>query len=274
MLDKKRQGKKITMLTAYDFFMAKLVDGAGVDAILVGDSLGMVVLGYETTTSVTMDDMIRHASAVRRGAVSALVIGDMPYNSYSDPVIAVKNAKRFAEESKCDAVKLEGECYEAIKAILDVGIPVLGHLGLTPQTAQEFKVQGKEIADAEKIIGASEELERVGCFAVVLECIPFELARLVSSRLKIPTIGIGAGVDCDGQVLVINDLLGLFDRFKPKFVKKFADLGIVAQEAIKRYKDAVEKREFPGPENSYAMNKDNLQKVKYSLEKSINGTAS
>ncbi len=258
---KKRDGKKIVMLTAYDYFLAKMVDEAGVDGILVGDSLGMVVLGYESTLHVTMDDMIRHAQAVRRGIKRALLIGDMPYKSFDNPMAAVQNARRFVEEAGCDAVKLEGESYEAASTIIKSGIPVLGHLGLTPQTASEFKVQGKDASVAKEIMEAAKRLAGLGCFGILLECIPAELAEIVTSKLSVPTIGIGAGPACDGQILVLNDLLGLFDRFMPKFAKKYADLGAMAKEAVLQYKDEVEKNEFPKRENSFTMKKEELEKI-------------
>jgi 3-methyl-2-oxobutanoate hydroxymethyltransferase len=256
---KKKEKKKITMLTAYDYFMAKIVDEVGIDAILVGDSLGMVVLGYESTTHVTMDDMIRHAMAVRRGSKSSLLIGDMPYKSFDEPDNAVKNARRFIKESGCEAVKLEGESYEAASRIIKNDIPVLGHLGLTPQTAKEFKVQGKDATGAEAILNASLRLEKVGCFGIVLECVPAELAALISSRLSIPTVGIGAGPDCDGQVLVLNDILGLYDRFLPKFAKRYANLGEAAKEAIATFKKEVELKEFPKREHSFTMKEEELK---------------
>lgn len=258
---KKRGGEKITMLTAYDYFMAKVVDEAGIDAVLVGDSLGMVVLGYESTVNVTMDDMIRHAGAARRGVKRALLIGDMPYGSFETKDLAVRNAGRFIEEAGCDAVKVEGEPYEEISAIIKRNIPVLGHLGLTPQTAAEFKVQGKDAASARTMVDAAKRLEEFGCFGIILECIPSELARIVTSSISIPTVGIGAGPKCDGQVLVINDLLGLFDRFLPKFAKKYADLGSAAKDAVSRYKEEVEKGIFPGKEHSFAMPKKELEKI-------------
>ncbi|MBU4376050.1 MAG: 3-methyl-2-oxobutanoate hydroxymethyltransferase [Candidatus Omnitrophica bacterium] len=260
--NKKRSGKKITMLTAYDYFLAKIVDEAGIDVVLVGDSLGMVVLGYESTVNVTMDDMIRHTQAARRGIKRSLLIGDMPYKSFETVEAAAKNAKRFVEEAGCDAVKLEGESYEAVSAIIKCGIPVLGHLGLTPQTAVEFKVQGKNAEAAKAIADAARRLERLGCFSIVLECIPSELAEIITSNISIPTIGIGAGPACDGQVLVLNDLLGMFDRFMPKFAKKYADVGAIAKEAVSRYKEEVEKGIFPKKENSFTMRKEELEKIK------------
>lgn len=259
---KKKDGKKITMLTAYDYFMAKIVDEAGIDAILVGDSLGMVVLGYESTTQVTMDDMIRHSMAVRRGVKSSLIIGDMPYKSFDEPHKAVQNARRFIDEAGCDAVKLEGESYEATSAILKNGIPVLGHLGLTPQTAKEFKVQGRNAASARSILNASRRLAEVGCFAIVLECIPSELAAMISSSLSIPTIGIGAGPNCDGQVLVLNDILGLYDKFQPKFAKRYTNLGDAAKSAILSFKEEVGRGDFPKREHSFIMKKEELEKLK------------
>ena len=260
-LREKKNQSKITMLTAYDYFMARLVEDASLDAILVGDSLGMVVLGYEGTTKVTMDDMIRHAAAVRRGAENTLVIGDMPYKSFENPTEAIKNAKRCRDEAGSDAVKLEGESYDETKAILKEGVPVLGHLGLTPQTAKEFKVQGKTAKAAKDILDASLRLEGAGCFAIVLECIPRRLAGIISSKLSIPTIGIGAGPDCDGQVLVLNDILGLYDRFAPKFAKRYKDLGSEAREAIKTYKEEVEKGIFPTSEHSFKIKKEELEKL-------------
>ena len=259
---KKQKGEKITMLTAYDSFMAKIVDEAGIDTILVGDSLGMVVLGYDSTTHVTMNDMIRHSLAVRRGVKRALLIGDMPYKSFDTAEVAVKNARRFTKEADCDAVKLEGESFEATSAIIKAGIPVLGHLGLTPQTAAEFKVQGKDVVSAGGILKSALNLEKVGCFAIVLECIPAELAAIISSRLSIPTIGIGAGINCDGQVLVINDILGLYDKFLPKFAKRYVNLGVSAREAISKYKEEVENGEFPKKVNSFTMKKEELEKLK------------
>lgn len=259
---KKRDGKKIVMLTAYDYFLAKVVDEAGIDAVLVGDSLGMVVLGYESTVNVTMDDMIRHTQAARRGVKRALLIGDMPYKSFETIEVAVRNARRFTEEAGCDAVKLEGESYEAASAIIKCGIPVLGHLGLTPQTAAEFKAQGKDAEAARAIVDAAARLEDLGCFSIILECIPSELAEIVTSKISIPTIGIGAGPACDGQILVLNDVLGLFDRFLPKFAKRYADIGMIAKEAVFKYKEEVEKGVFPKKENSFTMRKEELEKLK------------
>lgn len=255
---KKRDGKKITMLTAYDYPMARLVDDAGIDVILVGDSLGMVVLGYESTVPVTMDEMIHHSKAVRRGTKYAFLIGDMPFMSYQvSREEAIRNAGRFMKEAGCDAVKLEGgyEVLEVTKAIVDAGIPVLGHLGLTPQTVSKlggFRVQGKSQEAADKILDQAVKLEEAGCFGIVLECVPDRVAKAITEKIRIPTIGIGAGPYCDGQVLVVNDMVGLFDRFVPKFVKQYVKLSESIGAGLKRYKEEVENGTFPGKEHSCA----------------------
>jgi 3-methyl-2-oxobutanoate hydroxymethyltransferase len=256
---KKAQGEKITMLTAYDYATALAIDRAEIDTILVGDSLGMVVLGYENTLPVTMDDMIHHCKAVARGAQFALLIGDMPFMSYQASVKeAVRNAGRFLQEGGMDAVKLEGgrERREAIEAIVGAGIPVQGHLGLTPQSVHQlggFKAQGKSASAAQRLVEDAMILQEAGCFSLVLESIPARLGTLVSERLDIPTIGIGAGVGCDGQVLVTHDLLGLFDRFTPRFVKKYAEFHDVMAEAFTGYKKDVESSAFPTQEHSVEM---------------------
>ncbi len=265
-IQKKKNSQKITMLTAYDYPMAKLVDQAGIDIILVGDSLGMVVLGYDSTLPVTMDDMIRHTQAVRRGTEYALLVGDMPYKSYDTETNAVKNAERFMKDAGCDAVKLEGgtESLAAARAILKAGIPVMGHLGLTPQSVEKlggYKVQGKTPEAAKVIIDDAKKLEKVGCFSIVLECIPSEIARIITSELKVPTIGIGAGVDCDGQVLVINDMVGLFDRFVPKFVKQYIKLSAQIVDGIKAYKREVEDGSFPTKEHEFKIKTEELKKI-------------
>ena len=256
---KKAQNQSVTMLTAYDYATALAIDRAGIDSILVGDSLGMVVLGYENTLPVTMEDMIHHCQAVARGARYALLIGDMPFMSYQASVNeAVRNAGRFLKEGGMDAVKLEGgrERLPAIEAIISAGIPVQGHLGLTPQSVHllgGFRAQGKTAAAARKLIEDAHALQEAGCFSLVLETIPARLARLLSERLEIPTIGIGAGVGCDGQVLVTHDLLGLFDRFTPRFVKKYADLHNEMAQAFVAYKADVESNTFPAEEHSIEM---------------------
>jgi len=266
--DKKRDGKKITMLTAYDYPMARLVDDAGIDVILVGDSLGMVVLGLDSTVPVTMDMMIHHAKAARRGTQYALFIGDMPFMSYQvSKEEAVRNARRFIEEAGCDAVKLEGADYvlDSAAAIIKAGIPVMGHLGLTPQTASKlggFKVQGKDADGANKILEDAVKLERAGCFAIVLECVPDRVAKLITEKLSIPTIGIGAGPDCDGQVLVTNDMVGLFDKFVPKFVKQYVKLSAVISDGLRKYKDEVEKGIFPDAAHSFTIKEEEIEKLK------------
>ncbi len=256
---KKEQGIPIAMLTAYDYPTALALDRAGVDAILVGDSLGMVVLGYENTLPVTMEDMLHHCRAVARGAKSALLVGDMPFLSYQVSVEeAVRNAGRFLQEGGMDAVKLEGgrERLEAIRAIISAGIPVMGHLGLTPQSVHQlggFRPQGKTASAARRLLEDALLLEETGCFSLVLESVPARLAEYISARLSIPTIGIGAGAGCDGQVLVTHDLLGFFDRFTPKFVKTYANLHAAMQEAFAAYIADVQQRAFPGPEHSVEM---------------------
>lgn len=265
---KKRDAKKITMLTAYDYPMARIIDDVGIDVILVGDSLGMVVLGYDSTVPVTMEEMLHHCKAVRRGTKYAFLIGDMPFMSYQiSNEEAVRNAGRFMKEAGCDAVKLEGgeEVLGVTKAIVDAGIPVLGHLGLTPQTVSKlggYKVQGKDAKSARKLLGDALALEKAGCFAVVLECVPDQVAGMITERLAIPTISIGAGAHCDGQVLVTNDMVGLFDKFVPKFVKQYIKLAPMISEAFKRYKADVETGKFPGTEHTFAIDEKELRGLK------------
>jgi 3-methyl-2-oxobutanoate hydroxymethyltransferase len=250
------------MLTAYDYAMAMIVDRAGIDSILVGDSLGMVMLGYENTLPVTMDAMIHHCKAVARGARYALLIGDMPFMSYQVSVQdAVRNAGRFLQEGGMDAVKLEGgrERLAAIEAIVGVGIPVQGHLGLTPQSVHKlggFRPQGKTAVAARRMLEDALALQQAGCFCLVLESIPARLGSLISEKLDIPTIGIGAGPGCDGQVLVIHDLLGLFDRFTPRFVKKYADLSKEMMGAFTAYVEDVKAGVFPAQEHTVEMPDD------------------
>lgn len=262
---KKERGEPITMLTAYDYPTALAMDQAGVDSILVGDSLGMVVLGYENTLPVTMEDMLHHCRAVARGAKAALLIGDMPFMSYQVSVEeAVRNAGRFLSQGNMDAVKLEGgrERAETIRAIIAAGIPVMGHLGLTPQSVHQlggFRPQGKTASAAKRLLEDALILEDAGCFGIVLESVPARLAELISHRLNIPTIGIGAGAGCDGQVLVTHDLLGLFDRFTPKFVKKYANLHAEMQRAFREYIADVQMRAFPAAEHTVEMNEEEWQ---------------
>ncbi len=256
---KKERGEPITMLTAYDYPMALAEDQAGIDSILVGDSLGMVVLGHPNTLPVTMEDMLHHCQAVARGAHFALLIGDMPFLSYQvSKEEAVRNAGRFLQEAGMDAVKLEGgrERAETVRAIVGTGIPVMGHLGLTPQSVNQlggFKPQGRTAAAAKRLLEDALLLEEAGCFSLVLESVPARLARLISQRLSIPTIGIGAGGGCDGQVLVTHDMLGLFDRFTPKFVKKYADFHGEMQRAFNAYIRDVQSRTFPAVEHTVEM---------------------
>ena len=259
--------RKSTMLTAYDYPLGSLVDQAGIDMVLVGDSLANVVLGLDSTTKVGMNEMLIFAKAVTRGVKNAMVIGDMPYESYqTNPQESVKNAKRFIEEAKCDAVKLEwfDRCPEVTQAIIKAGIPVVGHIGLTPQTADKiggFKVQGKDAQAAQRLIDQAIELEKFGCFAIVLECVPDKIAELITKKLKILTIGIGAGPNCDGQVLVIHDAIGLFQRYTPKFVKKYIDLSPMILEAVKNYRDEVISGKFPAAEHTFSIKKEELEKL-------------
>lgn len=263
----KAEGKKITVLTAYDYTTAKIMDEEGVDSILVGDSLGMVVLGYENTLQVTMDDMVHHTKAVVRGTKNAFVIGDMPFLSYHISVEeSIRNAGRLIREAGANAVKLEGgqEVIDKIRGIVDAKIPVVGHLGLTPQSVNilgGFKVQGKNIDQAQKIIDDAIALEEAGVCAIVLECIPAGLAKIISEKLTIPTIGIGAGADCDGQVLVIHDILGMYDNFVPKFVKKYGEVGDSYRKAIRDYISEVESKAFPETKHTFSINDDVLKKL-------------
>lgn len=267
ILEKKRRGEKITMLTAYDFPTASLIDKAGIDIILVGDSVANVVLGLESTTQVGMTEMLHHAKAVKRGVKNAMIVGDMPYESYQiNPSESVGNAKRFIEEAGCDTVKLEwfDKCLEVTEAIIKSGIPVMGHIGLTPQTADKlggFKVQGKDADTAKKLIEQAQKLQDLGCFSIVLECVPDKIAKMITESLKIPTIGIGAGIDCDGQVLVTHDLLGLFERFRPKFVKQYINLSSEIQKALEEYKKEVVEGKFPTKKHSFTIKEEELKKL-------------
>jgi 3-methyl-2-oxobutanoate hydroxymethyltransferase len=258
----KTRHEPISMLTAYDYPTALVMDQAGMDIILVGDSLGMVVLGYESTLPVTMDEMIHHCKAVARAAKFALLVGDMPFMSYQvSSNEAVRNAGRFLQEAGMNAVKLEGgsDRAETIRAIVSTGIPVMGHLGLTPQSVHQlggFRPQGRDAEAAYKLVEDAQILQDAGCFSLVLESIPGRLAELVSQRLDIPTIGIGAGAGCDGQVLVTHDLLGMFDRFTPKFVKRYANLSAEMRKAFNEYKADVQAKMFPGTEHTVEMSED------------------
>ncbi len=264
----KREGKRIAMLTAYDYPMALLEDRAGIEIILVGDSLGMTVLGYENTVPVTMEEMIHHTKAVTRGAKYALIIGDMPFMSYNTSEReAILNAGRFMKEGGADAVKLEGgaSVKETLGAIVKAGIPVMGHIGLTPQTISMlggFKVQGKDAQAAQKIIDDALSLEDAGAFSVLLEAVPAPIAKRVTERLNVPTIGIGAGVHCDGQVLVVHDMLGLFDRFTPKFAKRYVNLSELILKACDSYREEVLKGAFPTDQHSFHIDEKELSKLK------------
>ena len=249
--------RKIAMLTAYDALTASLVDGADIPVVLVGDSLGMTVLGYETTLPVSMEEMLHHTTAVARGVENALIIADMPFMSYQPSTeMGLENAGRFIKEAHADAVKIEGGAVrtELIEALVVNGIPVLGHIGLTPQSIKEtggYKVQGKTSGQARQLMDDAMAVEQAGAFALVLECVPAELGEMISSALSIPTIGIGAGAGCDGQVLVFTDLLGISGKPVPRFVKKYADLNPLIAEALSAYKAEVESGAFPADEQTY-----------------------
>ena len=263
----KENHTKLAMLTAYDYSTAKLQDEAGIHGILVGDSLGNVILGYEDTISVTMEDMIHHGAAVARGAKNALVVVDMPFMSYQTSVYdAVVNAGRLMKEGRANAVKLEGgvSVCPQIKAITDAGIPVMAHLGLTPQSINAFggfKVQGKNEAAARKLIDDAKAVEEAGAFALVLECVPAKLAKIISEQLTIPTIGIGAGAGCDGQILVYQDMLGMFSDYTPKFVKRFAEVGSVMKEAFANYIKEVQAETYPAEEHTFKIDDEVLEKL-------------
>ena len=259
--------KKMTMLTAYDYLTAKNIDDAGIDSILVGDSLGMVMLGYPNTLAVTVDDMIHHGKAVVRGVKNTMVVVDMPFMSYqTSKEDAIRNAGRIVKETGCQAVKLEGAYIDEIKAIVDAGIPVVGHLGLTPQSVNNmggYKVQGKSALAARKLIEDCLKLEEAGCFAITLECVPRRLATFITKKLHISTIGIGASNECDCQVLVWQDMTGYTDAPKAKFVKQFANLYEEEQKAFKEYKREVEEMEYPTKEHTYIMSdEDYLEAIK------------
>ncbi len=268
---KKSQGRKISMLTAYDYPMAKLVDESGVDVVLVGDSLGMVVLGYETTAPVTMDEMIHHAKAARRGVSRALLIGDMPCLSFRSSVAeAVRSAGRFFQEAGCEAVKVEWKpgIEDTARAIIEAGIPVMGHVGLTPQTAPSeggFGMRGTDAESAARIIAQAVALEEAGCFTMVLECVPDLVAQEITRRLRIPTIGIGSGPWCDGQVVVTYDLVGLFERFRPRFVKRYANLAQTIRDAASAYVRDVQTGMFPGTEHTRTMAPEEFARLKREL---------
>lgn len=263
----KARGEKIPMITAYDYTSAKIVDAVGIPIILVGDSLGQVVLGYDSTIPVTMDEMIHHTRAVSRGAKNSLIVGDMPFMSYqTNSTEALHNAARFLQEGGAQTVKLEGgvKVANTVQRIVSCGIPVMGHIGLTPQSVNQlggYKVQGKTLKTAVRLMEDARALEGAGAFAIVLECVPTPLARLITERVSIPTIGIGAGNGCDGQVQVFHDMMGLFTEFVPKHAKRFADLGRAMGEALSNYMDEVRDGSFPGPEHSYHLKEEVLAEL-------------
>ncbi len=266
-IEAKKNGKKITMVTAYDYSMARLIDDAGVNSILVGDSLGMVVLGYKDTLSVTMEDMLHHVKATARGCKNALLVADLPFMSYQTSVYdAVVNAGKLIQIGGAEAVKIEGgsNICEQVKAIVNAQIPVMGHIGLTPQSVNifgGFKVQGKGELEAKKLIEDAKALEAAGVFSIVLEGIPYKLAKIITESVSVPTIGIGAGKYCDGQVLVYQDMLGMFKDFKPKFVKTYANAGDMMTNAFKKYIEEVENGTFPDEEHSFKISDDVLNKL-------------
>jgi 3-methyl-2-oxobutanoate hydroxymethyltransferase len=263
---RRKKGARLAMLTAYDYPGARLVAEAGIDLILVGDSLGMVVLGYDSTVAVTMDEMVHHTRAARRGAPQAFLIADLPFLSYGTPEQALANAARLMKDAGADSVKLEGgeEVVPIVEALTRAGVPVLGHVGLTPQTASAlggYKLQGKDEANARRILDGAMALEGAGCWGVVLELVPAPLARLITERIAIPTIGIGAGPHCDGQVLVFHDLVGLFTGFTPTFVKRYAEAGTTIREAVARYAAEVREGSFPGEGKSFGMDDAVMKKL-------------
>ncbi len=262
IIDSKAEGRRLTMLTAYDASFARFLDGCGIDLLLVGDSLGMVLLGLDSTVPVTMEEMLHHARAVARGRKRAVLVGDMPFGSYQvSAEEAIRNGIRFLKDAGCDAVKVEGglEICDTVRSMVRAGIPVMGHIGLTPQTASQlggFKVQGKDLDSARRLLGEAEALAAAGVFGIVLECIPAELSTEISRRITVPTFGIGAGAGCDGQVLVTHDLLGMFEKFTPSFVKKYANLAPAIRDAVEAFRNEVLAGTFPGPEQSFAMQTD------------------
>ena len=263
---RRKKGARLAMLTAYDYPGAKLVAEAGVDLILVGDSLGMVVLGYDSTVAVTMDDMVHHTRAARRGAPQAFLVADLPFLSYGTPEQALANAARLMKDAGADSVKLEGgaEVRPIVEALARAGVPVLGHVGLTPQTASAlggFKLQGRDEADARRILEGASALEQAGCWGVVLELVPAPLARLITERIGIPTIGIGAGPHCDGQVLVFHDVVGMYAGFRPKFVKQYTEAGAAIRDAVARYAGEVRDGKFPDESKSFSMSEEVLKNL-------------
>lgn len=272
LADKKRRGIPITMLTAYDYTGGLLVDAAEIDIILIGDSLGMVMMGLPTTVPVTMDEMLHHCRAVARGTTYAHLVGDMPFMSYqADTSEAIRNAGRFLKEGNVDSIKLEGgrDVVDKVHGIVGAGIPVMGHIGLTPQSVSKlggFRVQGKTAADARRLLDDALALEDAGCYAVVLESVPAPVAADITARLHIPTIGIGAGASCDGQVLVFHDVVGLFEQLKPRFAKQYAAVGAQMREAFAAFRDEVLSGQFPAEEHTFSISATELAEFRAGLE--------
>ena len=263
---RRSKGARLAMLTAYDYPTAKLVAEAGVDLILVGDSLGMVVLGYDSTVPVTMDDMVHHTKAARRGAPQAFVIADLPFLSYGTLDEALVNSARLMKDAGADSVKLEGgkEVAPLVEGLVRAGVPVLGHVGLTPQTASAlggYRLQGKDEENARRIVEGAQALEEAGCWGVVLELVPAPLARLITEKISIPTIGIGAGAHCDGQVLVFHDLVGMFSGFTPTFVKRYTEAGTAIRDAVAQYAEEVRSGTFPSESQAFSMKDEILKKI-------------
>lgn len=261
----KQEGKKFTMVTAYDYTSASIVDSSTAELILVGDSLGMVMLGYDSTTGVTMEEMIHHIRPVVKGAPNTFIVGDMPFGSYNVSVEeAIKNSNRIMKETGCDCIKLEGgvEFADTIEAIVKAGIPVMAHLGLTPQTTAQlggFKVQGKDLKTAQKLIKDIKAVAKAGAFAAVVECVPSKVAKLMSESVDIPIIGIGAGPDVDAQVLVTQDMMGMYDKFTPKFVKKYSNIRDIMIKAYDEFNEEVKEGSFPSPEYSFNINVEGIE---------------
>jgi 3-methyl-2-oxobutanoate hydroxymethyltransferase len=261
-----KKGQRLAMLTAYDYPTARLAAEGGIDLLLVGDSLGMVVLGYDSTLPVTLDDMVHHTKAARRGAPEAFLVADLPFLSYGTPEQALASASRLMKEAGADSVKLEGgeDAAPIVEALVRAGVPVMGHVGLTPQTASAlggYKLQGKDEETARRVLSGAAALEAAGCWSVVLELIPAPLAKLVTGRIGIPTIGIGAGPDCDGQVLVFHDLVGMFSGFTPTFVKRYTEAGAAIRAAIARYAADVHSGAFPAEAQSFRMKEEVLRRI-------------
>jgi 3-methyl-2-oxobutanoate hydroxymethyltransferase len=263
---RRSKGARLAMLTAYDYPTAKLVAEAGIDLILVGDSLGMVVLGYDSTVPVTMDDMVHHTKAARRGAPGAFLIADLPFLSYGTLEEALVNSARLMKDAGADSVKLEGgkEVAPLVEGLVRAGVPVLGHVGLTPQTASAlggYRLQGKDEENARRIVEGAQALEHAGCWGVVLELMPAPLAKLITGKISIPTIGIGAGADCDGQVLVFHDLVGMFSGFTPTFVKRYTEAGTAIRDAVAQYAEEVRSGAFPSESQAFSMKDEVLKKI-------------